>query len=138
MVDQTRLDRMLSNLRGYVATLKEMGQIPEVEFLANADKIGNAKYHFVIAIECAIDIANHIIASQDFRFPHDSADSFEVLVDEHILDESMRKPLCAMARFRNRLVHVYWDIDDVLVYEFLGESLRDLGHFVGVVSGHRW
>jgi uncharacterized protein YutE (UPF0331/DUF86 family) len=35
----------------------------------NRDQIGNAKYHFVIAIETCIDIANHIIASENYRFP---------------------------------------------------------------------
>ena len=43
---------MLASLRRYVQTLNSLGAAPRDEFLADADKIGNAKYHLVIAIEC--------------------------------------------------------------------------------------
>jgi len=43
-----------------------------------------------------------------------------------------------MARFRNRLVHVYWDVDDRRVVEYLQESLGDLEQFAAAVAGHAW
>ncbi len=79
MVDQAKLDQMLTNLRAFAQVLRELGSVPRDAFLNNPDKVGNAKYHFVIAIECCIDIANHIIASENYRFPKDNADSFVVL-----------------------------------------------------------
>ena len=65
MVDHPKLDQMLSSLRRYVAVLQGLAALPRDEFLASPDRIGNAKYHFVIAIECAVDIANHVIASEN-------------------------------------------------------------------------
>ncbi len=76
MVDKAKLDQMLSNLRAYGQVLRSLGAEPRAAFLTNPDKICNAKYHFVIAIECCVDIANHIIASENYRFPRDNADSF--------------------------------------------------------------
>jgi uncharacterized protein YutE (UPF0331/DUF86 family) len=114
-------------LRGLAAT-------PPHEFLDNPDKVGNAKYHFIIAIECCIDVANHIIASEDLPFPKDNAGSFSVIIDAGLLDEELRDPLRAMARFRNRLVHLYWDIDDARVYEYLQDSLTDLERFAQRIS----
>ena len=35
-----------------------------------------------------------------------------------------------MARFRNRLVHVYWAIDDEMIYKILQEDIRDLEEFI--------
>ena len=102
-------------LRGLAAT-------PREAFLGNADKIGNAKYHIVIAVECCIDIANHVIASENYRFPRDNADSFAVLVAEGILPGESREPLEAMARVRNRLVHLYWDVDDPRIHDYLQEG----------------
>jgi len=134
MVDKAKLDQMLSNLRAYVTVLEKLAHTPEPDFLASRDKAGNAKYHFVIAIECCIDIANHVIASEDLRFPKDNADSFAVLVDEGILDEVLREPLRAMAEFRNRLVHPSWDLDDRRVYEYLHESLGDLNRFAQAIA----
>ena len=34
-----------------------------------------------------------------------------------------------MASFRNRLVHLYWDVDDAKVYEYLQDALHDLEAF---------
>ena len=50
MVDRPRLDEMVSSLGRYLDVLRDLAAVPEKVFLANPDKVGNAKYHFVIAI----------------------------------------------------------------------------------------
>jgi len=138
MVDQPTLDGSIGKLQAYVSTLRGLAAVPRDVFLHDPDKIGNAKYHFVIAIECSIDIANHVIASEAFRLPKDNADSFAVLVDEGILPAASKEPLAAMAGFRNRLVHLYANVGDDRVYEYLLHSLDDLDAFARTVAGHRW
>jgi uncharacterized protein YutE (UPF0331/DUF86 family) len=138
VVDKPKLDQMLSNLRQYAGVLRGLAAVPQEEFLDNPDKIGNAKYHFVIAIECSIDVANHVIASESYRFPRDNADSFAVLGEHGVLDPVFAERLGAMARFRNRLVHVYWDVDDRRVVEYLQESLVDLEQYAAAVAGYAW
>ena len=134
MVDKAKLDQMLSNLGQYLGTLQRLSRIDERDFLSDPDKIGSSKYHFVVAIECCIDIANHIIASQDFRFPKDNADSFSVLAEAGVLGEELLLPLAAMARFRNRLVHLYWDVEDARVYRYLQDSIEDLKRFSEAIA----
>lgn len=138
MVDASTLASMLANLRRYVAVLEGLSAVPKESFLGNADRIGNAKYHFVIAIECCIDIANHVIASENFRFPRDNADSFAVLIEEGVVPETLRGPLRDMARFRNRLVHLYWEVDTERVYDYLQTGLGDLHAFARAVAEHPW
>jgi uncharacterized protein YutE (UPF0331/DUF86 family) len=134
MVDKPTLDRLLANLQRYVGVLRHLGSIPRQAFLENPDKIGNAKYHFVIAIECAIDIAHHVIASENFRFPNDNADSFAVLIEHGVLGEDTREALQAMARFRNRLVHMDFDIEDARVWEILTTMLGDFDGFARAIA----
>ncbi len=138
MVDKAKLDQMLSNLRQYLGVLRELAAVPRESFLANSDKIGNAKYHFVIAIETCIDVANHIIASENYRFPQDNADSFVVLVEQEVVPAAEKDHLTAMARFRNRLVHLYWSVENQRLYDYLQESLGDLERFGQSVAGHPW
>ncbi len=138
MVDKPKLDQMLASLRRYLKTLKELGAVPSATFLDNPDKIGNAKYHLVIAIECCVDIANHVIASENYRFPKDNADSFTVLVENGVLEAADQKALREMARFRNRLVHLYWEVDDARVHQYLQESLGDLDRFARAVASRDW
>lgn len=134
MVDRPKLDSMLSNLRAYVAVLKALASVSRDAFLANPDKRGNAKYHFVIAIECCIDVGNHIIASERLRIPRDNADVFTVLVENGFCPEELHESLRAMARFRNRLVHLYWDVDDDLLYGYLQDHLDDFDRFAAAVT----
>jgi uncharacterized protein YutE (UPF0331/DUF86 family) len=134
MVDKPTLDRLLANLQRYVGVLRHLGSIPREAFLENPDKIGNAKYHFVIAIECTIDIANHVIASENYRFPNDNADSFAVLIEHGVLGEETREALQAMARFRNRLVHMYFEVEDARVWEFLTTRLSDFDGFARAIA----
>lgn len=138
MVDRAKLDQMLSNLRRYLGALRALAAVPRDVFVSDPDKPGNAKYHLVIAIECCIDIANHVIASENYRFPRDNADSFVVLIEHGILDAAQREAYQAMARFRNRLVHLYWDVDDVRVHEYLNEGLDDLQRFGDTIARQPW
>lgn len=128
MTDPERLDAMLDSLRVYVRELERLGRIDKTTFLDSRDMIGNAKYHFVIAIECCVDIANHVIAAQRLRTPRDYADTFQSLLEAGVLEEKTASALREAARFRNRLTHRYWDVDDVLVHQFLRTELQ---HFDG-------
>jgi uncharacterized protein YutE (UPF0331/DUF86 family) len=134
MVDKPKLDGMLASLRRYVQVLQRLARMPRDELLADADKIGNAKYHFVVAIECCLDIANHVIASGKLRIPRDTADSFAVLVEAGVCPADLGERLKAMARFRNRLVHLYWDVDDQLVAQYLTDGLADFDRFAAAIS----
>src|SRR3990172_12871505 len=110
---------MTASLLRYVQVLRALADTPRDTFLASGDKIGNAKYHFVVAVECCVDIANHIIAAEGYRIPRDNADTFAALAEQGVLPAERIAALRAMARFRNRLVHLYWDVDDESVYTYL-------------------
>lgn len=138
MVNKPKLDHLLTRLGGYLSVLRGLGAVPAEQFLADQDKIGNAKYHFVVAIECGIDIANHLIASEGYRIPRDNGDSFAVLVENGIVPSRLKEPLLAMARFRNRLVHVYWDVDDRKIHDYLQTALGDLESLLRAVAAHPW
>jgi uncharacterized protein YutE (UPF0331/DUF86 family) len=61
-------------------------------------------------------VANHIIASERYRSPKDYADSFAVLEEKGIFQQQLGQNLMQMTKFRNRLVHLYGEIDDQFVY----------------------
>ena len=126
---------MTTSLLRYVQVLLALADTPRDVFLASGDKIGNAKYHFVIAIECCVDIANHIIASEGYRIPRDNADTFAVLAEEGILPAEHLPALRAMARVQNRLIHLYWEADDESVCTYLQTDLADFDAFVASIAG---
>jgi uncharacterized protein YutE (UPF0331/DUF86 family) len=134
MVDRAKFDTLLALLAGYVGDLRRLAAIRPAQLLADPDKIASAKYHFVVAIECCLDLAGHVIASERFRSPADSADAFTVLVERGICPPDMEESLRAMARFRNRLVHVYWHVDNALIADYLQGHLADFDRFTACLT----
>jgi uncharacterized protein YutE (UPF0331/DUF86 family)/predicted nucleotidyltransferase len=134
MVDRTKFDTLLGMLNGYVATLRRLAAVPPGMLLADPDKVASVKYHFVVAIECCLDLAGHVISSEKYRTPADSADAFTVLVERGVCPTDLEDSLRAMARFRNRLVHVYWQVDDDLVVEYLHSHLDDFNRYATTLA----
>ena len=134
LYDQEKMVKLVSELRKSVARLRELARLPEDTFLQDPDKIGSSKYHFIVAIESTIDMCNHIIARNGYRVPEDYADTFRVLGEVGALEDGFANELTKMARFRNRLVHLYWEVDDQQVYEIVRSRLDDFKTFLDAVS----
>jgi len=81
-----------------------------------------------------LDVANHIIAAKGFRAPKDYADTFKVLEEHEVLDKELVMKLRQMAKFRNRLVHLYGEIDDAYVYTFITNDIKDIMEFKKVIA----
>lgn len=83
-----------------------------------------------MAIEGAIDLCNHVIAKNALRVPDDYADAFRALAERGAFSPEFTAKLVQMARFRNRLVHIYWEVDDRELYRYLRERLQDISEFL--------
>ena len=81
-----------------------------------------------------MDICNHLISINKLRAPEDYADSFKILAEIGVISEDFVKKLVEMARFRNRLVHIYWDLDDPLIYTIICEDLEDIEMFIDTIA----
>lgn len=110
--------------------LEDLKKLTEVEFTADPHKIGSAKYNLIVVIEGIVDLCNHVIAKNGFRTPEDYGDTFRVMQENKAFDSKFTNSLIQMARFRNRLVHIYWDIDNGELYKILQTSLQDIRRFL--------
>ena len=129
-----RIRKMVSSMRVAVRQLSDLCGLEEKDFLDDSHKIASAKYNFIIAIEAAIDMGNHIISHNGFRAPEDYADTFSVLGEYGVVSEEFAKELRKMARFRNRLVHIYWEVDDKQVYKIMQSNLGDFKTLLNSIS----
>lgn len=129
-----KIGRLVSEMRKAICRLKSLKVIDRNSFLNDPDKISSAKYNFIVAIESAIDICNHIISQNGYRAPDDYADTFQVLGEQNAFGKNFVKDLKEMAKFRNRLVHLYWEVDEEQVYELLQTRLNDFKIFLDNIA----
>lgn len=81
-------------------------------------------------------IGNHIIATERLRSPKDYKDGFQVLNEAGILPDEFTRTMREMAGLRNLLVHLYWDVDDQMVYDGIRSELGDFETFVEYVLAY--
>lgn len=133
-----KIRKLTSEILSALERLEDLRRCPESEFLSDTHKIGSAKYNLIVAIEGAVDICNHVISKNGFRTPEDYADTFRVMAERGAFDDEFTQTLVQMAKFRNRLVHIYWDVDDREMYKIVQARLDDIrlflkrfGEFIG-------
>jgi uncharacterized protein YutE (UPF0331/DUF86 family) len=133
MVDPEVLASRIGRMRGYLEKLRVLAAIPQEQFLEDFTKVESAKHLLQVSLESCLDIAHHIVADEGYRTPSDYYDTFVVLHEKDILPESFLPTLRQMVSFRNRVVHLYWDVDDATVYRILQENLNDFETYIDYI-----
>ena len=133
MVSFEKVVHKFQQLDEYLKILEKISKTPKETFLIDKILIGSAKYYLQVSIECCLDVANHIIASEKLRAPRDYSDSFLVIQEEGLISSELGDKLRQMAKFRNRLVHLYGEIDNTNVYEYIKGDLKDIKDFKSII-----
>ncbi len=118
-----------------IERLRAFGNVSSEEFLRNRDKQDVASFRLIVATEAAIDLCLHVAAKKLNKVPEEYAACFKLLADSELIDRDLSGRMAKMARFRNLLVHQYWEIDYSRLYALItGPDLEDLEAFVRQVS----
>lgn len=132
MKDQ-RIEEHLQRLNGYILRLRKYSQIDDNEFINDETKIAAAERILQLAIETCLNIGNRILSlaqsDSEILIPENYSDIFRMLVRLQIIDPDKLENFLKMARFRNRLVHIYWNIDSALLHTYLKENISDFEYY---------
>jgi uncharacterized protein YutE (UPF0331/DUF86 family) len=127
----TRIGALRNNLRRVQEVLQ---QADDATLLADPMRLAALKWHLLLALEDAFALCNQTVARIGGDAPTAYAECFERLAAHGILDADLSSRLQAMARFRNLLLHRYWEVDDSRVLQIARNELGDLERFVGALS----
>lgn len=114
--------------------LDKIARLSPDEFLRDQDSRDIASYRLLLAIEAALHICYHICSKKLKKVPENYADCFRHLAESTLIPLELGNNLQKMARFRNLLIHVYWDIDETSIYKILQSHTQDLRDFVRSVA----
>lgn len=98
-------------------------------FLSNRDNYAVAEHHLRRALEAALDISRHILAKKGKRRPQEYSECFDFLGQEGIIPIDFAKKIRGMAGYRNRLVHLYWEVTARELFELINKCLDDFESF---------
>lgn len=130
MVNKRIIAARLERLQEYLTNLEAVQQFDCKRFVDDPFVHGTAERNLHLAIECLLDIGNHIIADRNYSKPESYADIFKILSDEQVISQDLYNNLEGMAAFRNILVHDYMRLNRKRVYEIIKLNtcyLKELG-----------
>lgn len=134
MVEAEILRRRIDALLAYLARLEAFAQEERQGFIADRDMHHLAERYLHLAVESALDIANHLIADAGFEAPETYRDAFAILVRHGVLDDDLGRRLQGWAGMRNVLVHLYLDIDHGITWDAIRNDLGDLRRLAEVAA----
>lgn len=116
----------IQNIQRCVRRAREEYRKDPEGFASNYTQQDAAMLNVVRACESAIDLANHVIRVHKLGIPVSSADTFELLKAERVIDASLADPMKKMVGFRNAVVHQYTKIDLSIVQAVIVTELDKL------------
>lgn len=134
VVDRDRVEDRIDRIRRYTRDLRDFGNISREAFRSNRERQYAVLHAMQNAIEACIEIASHIVSADRLGAPRDYASLFTMLEQHRILSMTMADQMRQMARFRNRIVHLYWDVDLDLVYAYLTQRLADFDDYLAHIE----
>ncbi len=126
MVNKNVLIVRLERLRGYLDILESVQKFDCNRFIEDPFIHGTAERNLHLAIECLLDIGNHIVADRGYQRPESYADIFRILHQNQVIPDLLYNNLDGMAAFRNVLVHDYMHLDRSKVYQTIKTKTQHL------------
>lgn len=129
-VDREKLLLQADKLEEGLEWLRRFARQDRDEFLADDIAVAAAERHIQVSVECCLNIGNHIIAGLGLKRADSYVGVFARLVEEEVLPAELGEHLKQAARFRNRVVHMYHELDPAEVYAFCTDTAPHLAGFV--------
>ena len=104
-----------------VLNLEDIKKKSKEDFLSNYNLYLSAQRALEVCINICIDIGNHIISLNENSKAETYAQIFEVLENMNIIPNKRKERLIQMVKFRDFLGHLYMDIDNEKVYEYISK-----------------
>lgn len=126
---ESKLDIVPENLE----KLEVLRRIPFEEFTSDFRNIDSALHRLQTSIQAIVDIGAYIIASLGLRTPDTSGEVIDILVEHGLLNKDRRDRYVSMIQFRNRIVHLYNDIDLKTLHQILQDEVMDIRDLYGTL-----
>lgn len=133
-LDIKKLKRQIEEIEGSIAEIRKYVKVSEDDFWKDRRNVLAVEQLLLRIIEACGSICLHIIAKKLRKGADNIAQCFDILYENKLIKPELSKKLIKMARFRNILIHRYWEIDEKKIYEYAKNNLRDVEDFISFIK----
>lgn len=134
-INNEKVSQRIADIAKAYNELKKYEAMDGKKFLDNQDNFPLACYWLRLGIEAVLTIAIHILS----RLPQNGKDKdytqvLTSLGDYGVIPQDFAKKIRGMAGYRNRLVHLYWEIKPEELLNIIKEDLSDFEEFIKYIK----
>lgn len=135
IIDKEKIIARIEDIKNALSELKKIPSSTMEAFIVDKNYFYLASYWLRIAIEGVLTIGTHILSRMPTNGKQkDYTQIILSLADYNILPHDFARKIKGMAGYRNRLVHLYWNVSKEEVLNTLQKELRDFEDFIGYIE----
>jgi uncharacterized protein YutE (UPF0331/DUF86 family) len=137
MTDREAICRRLHALETYTTELERLAStVSRDRFTSELSTQWMIEHGLQLAIECVLDVGNHLVAGEQLGTPQSYREIIELLGQRGILPGDFVTRVRGMPGFRNILVHDYLAVDPSIVWDMLQAGPAQFREFIQYVAAH--
>lgn len=127
-IDVNKIRNLIADIQNNIKELSILARLSPEEFKADNKYYSLSEHYLRRSLEGILTIGTHILS----RMPVKTKDYQEIitgLADQKIIPRDFAEKNKNLAGYRNRLVHMYWEISKDEMYKIINEHLGDIDQF---------
>lgn len=133
MVDLEKIRQKLHFIRLQLKELDRLKAMDQDQFLEEPLYEAAATRMLQISIEAMLDLCSHVIARKGWGLPKTYVEVVEIAAKHGLIPKDLEPTYKDLARFRNRFVHLYDDIDPKEIWRIVQIHSDNLQPFIALV-----
>ena len=125
-----RINQKIGKIREYLSLIRSIKDDCLDRFLTDPIYRGALIHYLYLLADSCVVLAELVIKYKKIRIPQSYTESFDILGENKILENSFAFEFAKIAGFRNFLAHDYEKIDAVFICDEIMVKLDDVDSFV--------
>lgn len=134
MTQKDSINNKISAIKMYSNYLSQLSHYTNADLLNSIEARGAIERYVYLLAQATIDLAEMIIAYKNLRKPQSMSESFQILLENKIIDSNLESNLVKMVGMRNILAHAYQKVEVTYLTEVMKKSKYDIEVFIKVVE----
>lgn len=127
-LDLNKIRNLIADIRSSIDQLSIFTKMDFKEFKSDSKNYGLTEHYFRRALKGVLTIGTHFLS----RLPVKTKDYQEIIIalgEQNIIPKEFAERNKKLAGYRNRLVHIYWEVSGEELYKVINQHLTDLERF---------
>lgn len=134
MVEKEKLRHKIQVIREEKRKLEKLKALTFEEFKENDLYEPAATRMLQVMAESVLDICSHIIAREGWGTPKTYVEITKIVADNGLISREREEDFKNMAKFRNRVVHLYDQINSREIFGIIQEKTSDFDYIISRVA----